>query len=239
MPRLCSSICHPHHSDTGGGPTDIPAWRNTVGAQGVNTGGGPTDAAFYSPTGFFFPTGSFPGVGSFGAGGGGDGGGGGGGGGGEGGGAFYRSRGPQQASGASGLLSEWGGSLLESLVSGSSDGSLGDLGIPELGSSPSAGLNCSSLCSSVASLLSHSVLSKAELPQSDLSVSLRLRGLTCMYAFCIAVVLSLSISVLVDNLDDHHRERANAGTLMISLGEDDLARGDLLRFVVNSATFCG
>ena len=87
-------------------------------------------------------------------------------------------------------------------------GRLSGLGVPGLGQSSPNSLNCSSLCESIASLLGHSVLSPEELPQSDLSVSLRLRGLTCMYFFCIAVVLSLSISVLVDNLDDFHREEA-------------------------------
>lgn len=104
----------------------------------------------------------------------------------------------------------------------SDGGGLSRLGVPDLGSAHA--LNCSSLCESVAGLLTHSVLSPSELPQSDISASLRLRGLTCMYFFCLAVVLSLSVSVLVDNLDDEHRRRRESDARWTGLGRVNLSR---------------
>ena len=48
------------------------------------------------------------------------------------------------------------------------------------------------------------------LPSSDVDLHMRLEGLTCMYFFCIAVVISISTSVIVEYLDDKARHRGGA-----------------------------
>ena len=68
--------------------------------------------------------------------------------------------------------------------------------------------NCTSLCAGVASALDKTVLSPQDLPSSSIDLHLRMRGLVCMYFFCIAVVISLSTSVLVEYLDDRARAAA-------------------------------
>ena len=51
-------------------------------------------------------------------------------------------------------------------------------------------------------MLDRTVLSPSELPTSNVDVHLAFRTRIGTYLFCVAVVLSLSISVLVDSLED-------------------------------------
>jgi len=75
--------------------------------------------------------------------------------------------------------------------------------------------DCQTGCQSIEKAL-NAVLTPAVVPDSTLFLELRLQGLGAVYAFCVAVLLSLSIGVWIDHLDDelilelreeHHREK--------------------------------
>jgi len=76
--------------------------------------------------------------------------------------------------------------------------------------SPTAARNCSAWCGGLAAALDRTLTSPDELPSSSIEMHLRLEGLNAMYFFCVAVVLSLSTSVLVEYLDDRARHRHDA-----------------------------
>ena len=61
---------------------------------------------------------------------------------------------------------------------------------------------CDVLCHDLTNMLDRTVLSPSELPTSNVDVHLAFRTRIGTYLFCVAVVLSLSISVLVDSLED-------------------------------------
>ena len=67
------------------------------------------------------------------------------------------------------------------------------------------GLNCTSMCTGVEGAL-NAVVTPANLPSSSIFIDMRIQGLGAMYAFCIAVFISLSTGVWVDVLDDRLRE---------------------------------
>jgi len=72
------------------------------------------------------------------------------------------------------------------------------------------GTNCSRLCDWVAEDIVPAVdatVAPEGLPSSSIDANLRMRGLASMYSFCIAVLLSLSLSVLVEWLDDKLRSK--------------------------------
>ena len=68
-----------------------------------------------------------------------------------------------------------------------------------------AHIGCNATCAGIARAVDAAL--DADLAGSSLSVAFRMRGLLCMYAFCIAVVISLSTSVLVEYLDDDARAK--------------------------------
>jgi len=63
------------------------------------------------------------------------------------------------------------------------------------------GADCDGLCDDLTKALDDTLLKPSQL-QGGLNLVLRLHGLTSMYVFCIAVVLSLSCSVFIEYLDD-------------------------------------
>ena len=78
------------------------------------------------------------------------------------------------------------------------------------GSRPLGGANCTELCEEAEAALSTTLLNDATLPSSDLAFAVSMRGLTSMYLFCCAVVLSLSLGVAIEFLDDRQRAAAAA-----------------------------
>ena len=72
-------------------------------------------------------------------------------------------------------------------------------------SAPLPPSNCSSGCSLARVALEHGVTPQS-LPHSDLHINLRMEGLEAMYAFCLAVLISLSTGVWIDTLDDALRD---------------------------------
>ena len=78
------------------------------------------------------------------------------------------------------------------------------------GTSPLGGANCTELCEEAEAALSTTLLNDATLPSSDLAFAVSMRGLTSMYLFCCAVVLSLSLGVAIEFLDDRQRAAAAA-----------------------------
>ena len=73
------------------------------------------------------------------------------------------------------------------------------------GSAPLPLSNCSVACSAAKATLSLGI-TDGTLPASRLEATLRVEGLSAMYAFCIAVILSLITSTYVDTLDDRLRD---------------------------------
>ena len=71
-------------------------------------------------------------------------------------------------------------------------------------SAPLPPSNCSKACTLADVALSVGV-TPASLPDSQLHVNLKIEGINAMYAFCIAVLLSLSTGVWVDALDEDFR----------------------------------
>ena len=65
--------------------------------------------------------------------------------------------------------------------------------------------NCSTACLLARTALDAEV-TPSSLPHSDLHVNLKMEGLAAMYAFCVAVLISLSTGVWIDSLDDALRE---------------------------------
>ena len=78
------------------------------------------------------------------------------------------------------------------------------------GTSPLGGANCTELCEEAEAALSTTLLNDATLPSSDLAFAVSMRGLTSMYLFCCAVILSLSLGVAIEFLDDRQRAAAAA-----------------------------
>ena len=58
-------------------------------------------------------------------------------------------------------------------------------------------INCTLVCDHLEAIASAHVLSPEELAGGAVSIDLRMRGLDAMYAFCVAVVLSLTVGALV------------------------------------------
>ena len=84
-------------------------------------------------------------------------------------------------------------------------------------SSAARRLDCAHVCNQVSSALDATVLSPSELPSSNVAVNMRMRGLLGMYAFCVAVSLSIVIGMLVEleavfrrYARNHTRERRRA-----------------------------
>ena len=73
------------------------------------------------------------------------------------------------------------------------------------GSRPLGGANCTELCEEAEAALSTTLLNDATLPSSDLAFAVSMRGLTSMYLFCCAVVLSLSFQCQCDVVLDDDR----------------------------------
>mgnify|MGYP006145146603 CR=1 FL=1 len=65
--------------------------------------------------------------------------------------------------------------------------------------------NCSVACSGIEVALDR-VLTSATLPHSEVDIGLKIVGLGSLYAFCLAVILSISVGVWVDKLDEDLRE---------------------------------
>jgi len=69
-----------------------------------------------------------------------------------------------------------------------------------LGSPIAPRLNCTLLCDHLEQIVSAHVLSPQELSAGQVTIDLRMRGLDAMYAFCVAVVLSLTVGILIEHL---------------------------------------
>ena len=69
--------------------------------------------------------------------------------------------------------------------------------------------NCSTACLLARTALDAEV-TPSSLPHSDLHVNLKMEGLAAMYAFCVAVLISLSTGVWIDSLDDALREEGHS-----------------------------
>ena len=78
------------------------------------------------------------------------------------------------------------------------------------GSAPLPPSNCSMACH-VASVALTAGVTPANLPSSQVHINLRMEGLAAMYAFCLAVLISLTTGVWVDTLDDELREAQQLG----------------------------
>ena len=80
--------------------------------------------------------------------------------------------------------------------------------------------SCGRWCESAYDIFSSAVDSRAELVQSHVAIALPLTVQRCMYSFCVAVVLSVTCSVVVDALEGRSRlrslTRAKAGLLQAS-----------------------
>ena len=74
-----------------------------------------------------------------------------------------------------------------------------------------AGVNCTRVCLQLEEIVGDRLLSPSELEAGAVVVRLRMRGLDAMYAFCVAVVLSLTIGVLIEHLDDATRPDHGGG----------------------------
>ncbi|KAL1515143.1 hypothetical protein AB1Y20_004204 [Prymnesium parvum] len=70
----------------------------------------------------------------------------------------------------------------------------------------SPSLDCNHTCATLSSVLRLAAFNHAALPSSDIFVNLRVSGLIAMYAFCAAVLISLTTGVLIENLDEERRE---------------------------------
>ena len=79
-------------------------------------------------------------------------------------------------------------------------------------SAPMPPSNCSVACGLADVALAHSV-TPALLPHSRMQVNLRIEGLAAMYAFCVAVLVSLSTGVWVETMDDDLRHAQRPGEL--------------------------
>ena len=111
------------------------------------------------------------------------------------------------------------------------------------GTSPLGGANCTELCEEAEAALSTTLLNDGTLPSSDLAFAVSMRGLTSMYLFCCAVVLSLSLGVAIEFLDDRQRAAAAAAAaakgpkfMTTSEAERHISKlwrqeGDLLRII--------
>jgi len=67
-------------------------------------------------------------------------------------------------------------------------------------------VNCSAACRDIFDLMEDDVLSKQELPSSEVDAGIRVFGLEAMYSFCIAVIISLTASVFMEFKDDELRQ---------------------------------
>lgn len=67
--------------------------------------------------------------------------------------------------------------------------------------------NCSAACH-VAQVALEAGISPSTLPNSQIHINLKVEGLAAMYAFCAAVIISLSTGVWVETLDDKLRDEA-------------------------------
>ena len=84
-----------------------------------------------------------------------------------------------------------------------------------------AGVNCTRICTQLEEVVGGRLLSPRELEAGAVVVRLRMRGLDAMYAFCVAVVLSLTIGVLVEHMDDATRPRHPGGGHGDGRGDDE------------------
>ena len=71
------------------------------------------------------------------------------------------------------------------------------------------GLNCTSLCEGVYTLLEDALSSPHELPHSSIYLDLPVVLQRCMYAFCAAVLISVTCSVFVERLDERRHDQVD------------------------------
>jgi len=70
---------------------------------------------------------------------------------------------------------------------------------------------CAMLCGAAYDVLDRAVASPEQLPLSDLTIALPLAVQRCMHYFCVAVLMSILCSVLVEHLDDRQRRAISRG----------------------------
>ena len=105
------------------------------------------------------------------------------------------------------------------------------------------GGDCAAACAALDSAIDKAVLNPADVPAASVDARLELRGEPAMYLFCVAVLLSISASVVVEHLDDRQRrardaQAANINTALLDApteGRRRLCAGDDRRCALHVA----
>ena len=93
-------------------------------------------------------------------------------------------------------------------------------GCAALCANATGGGDCAAACAALDSAIDKAVLNPADVPAASVDARLELRGEPAMYLFCVAVLLSISASVVVEHLDDRQRraraaQAANINTALL------------------------